>query len=307
MPHELSENQPPVWQAKPQVPSPEPSPEVVTPARQAKPLDFSGILSRTWELLRADWSKHFSRAFAIAALFSVVAIALVTLGVQNLSAEAWAVLNGETLEVSQQPTAAEIEALIGVLLEIFSLVGWLLPALLLAQLLIAGLSTKRAMKHSIYDAKINGIPWVKLLTANIAVTLILILMFAPMLVAFATNQVSLGILLLLIALAFSVWFGIGIILLTPVVIDLNVGGISAVRATLRVAKGRRLMIVGISLLIGILGSLLASTLTQLVSLIPATSEALWYFVVSNFIPLALSLPLSAIAATVLYMNYQSRD
>ena len=307
MPHELSENQPPEWQGKPEPPNPLPAPEVSPQKEAIARLDFGGLLARIWDLLKSDWRGHFAWGFLISAGFSILALLLVSFGVQNLSDDAWALLNGQTLEISDEPTSAELEALLQVVLEVFSLVGWILPALVFGQLIIVGQSTKRAMNHSAYAANMQSIPWVKLITANLAVTLILIVMYAPMLVAFITSQVALGVLLLLIAIVFSIWFGIGIILLTPVVFDLRLGGIQAVRATLLRAKGHRLMIVGISLLIGILGSLLASTLTQFLSLLPNTSEALWYFVVTNFIPLALSLPLSAIAATVLYFNYKTGD
>lgn len=307
MPHELSENQPPAWKGTPEVPPIEPTPEPAPQPQTAERLDFGSLLGRVWELVRADWRRHFLNAFVIAAGFSALAIILVSVGVQNLSDEAWGVLNGETLPISEEPTAAELEALFQVLLEVFSLLGWLLPALLIAQLVISGFSTRLAMNHRFYNRGIQRIPWVKLVTAHFTTFLILTLMFAPMIAAFVTNQISLGLLLLLVTIVFAVWFGIGIVLLTPLVMAEERGGLEAVRHTLAYAKGRRLVIVGISLLVGILGSLLASTITQFVSLLPGTGDALWYFVVTNFIPLALSLPLSAIASTVLYLNYTTRD
>lgn len=307
MPHELSENQPPAWEGKSEVPPVEPKPEPVPQPQTVERLDFGSLLGRVWELVRVDWRRHFLNAFVIAAGFSVLAIILVSVGVQNLSDEAWGVLNGETLPISEEPTAAELEALFQILLEVFSLIGWLLPALLIAQLVISGFSTKVAMNHTLYKREIQRIPWVKLVTAHFTTFLILIVMFAPMVAAFVTNQISLGLLLILITLVFAVWFGIGIVLLTPVVIAEERGGIEAVRQTLAYSKGNRPAIVGITLLVGILGSLLAGTINQFVSLLPGTGDALWYFVVTNFIPLALSLPLSAIASTVLYMNYKKRD
>ncbi len=308
MPHELSEEQPPAWQGKPSDPNPDPQ-LVVPPAptRSENRLDFGALLGRVWEVLKTDWRKYFSQAFIIAAGFSLLAMLMISIGVQNLSDEAWALLNGESPQISEQPTTAELEALFALLVEVFSLLGWLMPALLIAQLIISGLSTKIALNHPYYDLKIESVPWVRLITANIAVTLILVLLFAPMIVAFVTNQISLGVLLALIATGVAIWFAIGIILVTPVVLDSNLGGINAVRSALSIAKGNRLAIVGVSLLVGIIGSLLASTLTQFLSLLPASGEALWYFVVTNFIPLALSLPLSAIAASVLYLNYKNRD
>lgn len=307
MPHELSENQPPAWKGNSEVPPVEPRAEALPQPQSVEHLDFGSLLARIWELLRADWRGYFRNAGVTAAGFSVLAIILVSVGIQNLSDEAWGVLNGETLQISEEPTAAELEALFQTLLEVFSLIGWLLPALLIAQLVISGFSTRLAMNHPAYAKGIQRILWVKLVTAHFATFFILIVMFAPMIVAFISNQFSLGLLLFVITIFFAAWFGIGIVVLTPVVMAENRGGVEAVRHALKCSKGHRLVIVGISLLVGILGSLLASTLTQFVSLLPGTGDALWYFVVTNFIPLALSLPLSAIASTVLYMNYKTRD
>lgn len=307
MPHELSKNQPPAWEGKPNsnkpASEPEPQPRFNPPTR----LDFGAMLGRIWQVLRSTWREHFFRAFLIASGFALLAIVTVNVGVQNVSDEAWAVLQGRPLEISDQPTTSELEALLRVLIEVFSLVAWLLPSLLIAQLLISALSTKITLNHPAYGHEIKNVPWVKIITANLAVTLILMLFFVPMIIAIITNQIALGGLLLFIALGFAIWFGIGIIILIPLVLDTQVGGIDAVRGALKVSKGHRLPIFGISLLIGIVGSLLTSTLTQFVSLLPAASDALWYFVLTNFIPLALSLPLSAIAATVLYLNYKTRS
>lgn len=224
MPHELSENQPPAWEGTSEAPPSEPKPEGINPPPTVKPLDFGSLLARVWELVRADWRAHFLNAFVIATAFSVLAIILVSIGVHNLSAEAWAVLNGETLQISDEPTAAELEAIFEILLEVFSLVGWLLPALLIAQLLIAGFSTKRAMNNSLYGRNIQRIPWVKLVSAHLATFVILIVMFAPMVAAFVTNQISLGLVLIVVTVIFAVWFGIGIVLLTPVVLAEERGG-----------------------------------------------------------------------------------
>ena len=258
-------------------------------------------------------------AVSFVAVFAAAIGALGMLLPNGLSDEANALLKGDTTFLDtlfadiEYATDAEVAAFLEILREVGIMFGVLIAMTLLLQVVTGSVLTRYALadlagqRLSLGEA-FRTTPFGKVISNLLAIAALSSAVVAGFLVlafiSLSVPAIGLAIFwaLLLTLIIGAVWFGIGITFISAIVIGEGIGGFGAIRQALVMAKGRRLVIFGLAVLVSIASTVPANVIGTAITTFAGSGFAVFTF--GNGFPYILSIPVSAVLSAVLYRNYK---
>lgn len=298
----------PQWQPPTGAPMPPAAPKPAAPARA----ELGPILRSVWRFLRARLALYVGGTAALSLVGLAVAVGLAqALFPNGLSEQAIAVLKGEelALAVSDSMSQAELDALMGVLGEVGTVAVLTILPVLLIQFICGSLITRMALGQAAgqtltISEALRSTPFLKIFTSGMALTIWLIALFVPLILAMGVGAAlgTIGILVSLAALmafvAVIIWFGLGVTFISATVTDQNVGFFESVRRTLALAKGQRLVIFAAALIVSVCASLPVNLAVSAINTLAEFSFGTYF--AAAILPVVLAAPSTAVLSAVLY-------
>lgn len=154
--------------------------------------------------------------------------------------------------------------------------------------------------------------WLRLLGANLLASLVIVVAYLPAIAVLAAGANALTGLLSLAGFAgatvFVIWFAVGLLPMTGLVVAEGAPPLTAIRRSLQLARGGRGQMFGATLLVGLLVAIVNSTLGQVALLLPAAGVgALYGIAISSALTAAFATPFTTAVAVLIYINQRLKQ
>jgi len=279
------------------------------------------LLSTTWNVLRARWAFFIGLGLVVSAVGAFLSYGILRFFIGNgvISSTTMQILAGneKALGLSNNPTDAEIQRLVGYFAEIAIYVLTLAVAAAVVQLVCSAL-VSRATLELAHGRKINlaevfsSVSWFRILTTSLLVGLVSLAPIIPglvILVAGAGNFAiaAIGLFAIIAGLPFSIVLTIGLTPYIAVVLYEGVYNFSAVRRTLKLTKGSRASVFAVSFVTAIMASIVGGVPSMGLTVIETLTHAnaansLLLTTMGSFASYVITLPVAAIVSTLIFIN-----
>ncbi len=328
-----SEEQPPEWtgpplgSTPPQQPWAPPTEPPIAPQPEAQAASSAPTTAGFGDMLLQVWRGVVSRlgvylgvsVLSFVVVFAAAIASLKSLLPNGLSNAANSLLQGDTTVLDEifanreYATDAEMAVFLEILREVGIVFGVLVAMTLVLQIVTGSVLTRYALadlagaRITLGEA-VRTTPFGKVITNLLAIGALFIAVFFgfAVLCFFSLSVPAIG-LLIFWALFFTfiigaVWFGIGITFISAVVVGEGIGGFAAIKQALTLAKGRRLVIFGLAVLVSIASTVPANVFGTAITTF--AEPGFTTFTLGNGFPYILSVPVTAVLSAVLYRNFK---